>query len=62
MISVMTILLLIALVASVVFALEHHHRSSRGLPHPHGADSTIAFTGLDHDWERVVHDAEARHA
>jgi hypothetical protein len=62
MISVMTILLLIAIVASVVFALEHHHRSTSGLPHPHGADSSIAFTDLDHDWDRVVHDAQARHA
>jgi hypothetical protein len=63
MISVMTIILLLALVSAFVFAVERHHRRTWNLPHaPHGADSTIAFTDLDHDWDRVIHDANARHA
>jgi hypothetical protein len=57
----MTIFLLLAFVASVVFAMERHHRRTWGLPRaPHGADSTIAFTDLDHDFDRVAHDAAAR--
>ena len=61
MISVMTIILLLAFVASVVFAMERHHRRTFALPHaPHGADSSIAFTDLDHDFDRVAHDVAAR--
>jgi hypothetical protein len=61
MISDMTIILLLAFAASLVFAVERHHRRTRGLPHaPHGADSSIAFTDLDHDFERVLHDTAAR--
>lgn len=61
MISVMTtILLLLLFVAALVFAIERHHRRTWTLPHaPHGADSSIAFTDLDHDFDRVVHDIEA---
>lgn len=56
----MTIILLLALVATLVLALERHHRRAWGLPRaPHGADSTIAFSDLDHDWDRVIHDADA---
>jgi hypothetical protein len=61
MISVMTIFLLLALVTALVFAVERHHRRTWGLPRaPHGADSSIAFTDLDHDFDRVAHDAAAR--
>ena len=61
MISDMTIILLIALATALVFALERHHRRTLGLPRaPHGADSSMAFTDLDHDWDRVLHDALAR--
>jgi hypothetical protein len=61
MITDMTIILLLALVTALVFALERHHRRTWSSPHAlHGADSTIAFTDLDHDWERVLHDADAR--
>jgi hypothetical protein len=57
----MTALILIALVTALVVSLERHHRRTWGLPRaPHGADSTIAFTDLDHDWDRVWHDAAAR--
>ncbi|WP_270888559.1 hypothetical protein [Pedococcus sp. 5OH_020] len=57
----MTIILLLAFVTALVAALERHHRHTWNLPHaPHGADSTIAFTDLDHDWDRVLHDADAR--
>lgn len=57
----MTIILLLAFVAALVVTLERHHRRTWALPHaPHGADSSIAFTDLDHDWERVQHDADAR--
>jgi hypothetical protein len=56
----MTIILLLALVSVLVLAVERQHRRTWSLPHaPHGADSTIAFTDLDHDFERVVHDTEA---
>jgi hypothetical protein len=61
MITDMTILLLLAFVTALVFAVERHHRRTWSLPHaPHGADSTIAFSDLDHDWDRVLHDASAR--
>lgn len=61
MITDMTIILLLAFVTALVFAVERHHRRTWSLPHaPHGADSTIAFIDLDHDWDRVLHDAEAR--
>ncbi len=61
MIKDMTIILLLALVTALVFGVERHHRRTWSLPRaPHGADSTIAFTDLDHDWDRVNHDAEAR--
>jgi hypothetical protein len=60
MISVMTVILLLLFVAALVFAIERHHRRTWALPHaPHGADASIAFTDLDHDFERVLHDAEA---
>lgn len=63
MISVMTIILLLALVTALVFAIERHHRRTFSLPRaPHGADSTIAFTDLDHDSDRVLHDLGARRA
>ena len=63
MISDMTILLLLALVTPLVIALERHHRRTEALPHaPHGADSTIDFTDLDHDVDRVLHDVEALRA
>lgn len=63
MISDMTIILLLALITALVVALERHHRRTRELPRsPHGADSSIAFTDLDHDWDRVIHDAGARTA
>lgn len=59
----MTILLLLAFVTTVVVALERHHRRTWAFPHaPHGADSTIAFTDLDHEIDRVVHDVEAHRA
>ena len=61
MITDMEIIVLIALVTALVFALERHHRRTWSLPHaPHGADSTIAFTDIAHDWDRVLHDAAAR--
>lgn len=61
MIYAMTIFLFLAFVAVVVFALEHHDRRTRTLPYaPHGSDSSIALTGLDHDSDRVAHDAAAR--
>ena len=61
MITDMEIIVLIALVTALVFALERHHRRTWSLPHaPHGADSTIAFSDLDHDWDRVLHDVTAR--
>jgi hypothetical protein len=60
----MTTMLLILFVASLVFALERHHRRTspgQGLPvAPHGADSTIAFVDLDHETDRVLHDVLAR--
>jgi hypothetical protein len=60
MISDMTTILLLAFVTALVVALERHHRRTWHLPRaPHGADSSIAFTDLDHDVERVLHDAEA---
>ena len=60
MLSVMTTILLILFVASLVYAVERHHRRTWGLPRaPHGADSTIAFTGLDHETDRVLHDVLA---
>ena len=53
--------ILVMFLTALVFAVERHHRRTWSLPHaPHGADSTIAFTDLDHDWDRVLHDAEAR--
>jgi len=61
MISVMTLILLLVLVSTLVVALERHHRRATRLLHdPHGSDSTIAFTGLDHDYDRVAHDLAAR--
>jgi len=61
MVTDMTILLLLAFVATLVTALERHHRRTWALPHAaHGADSTIAFVDLDHDADRVLHDVEAR--
>ena len=61
MISVMTIFLLLAFVAAVVLTIERHHRQSLSAPHaPHGADSSMDFTHLDHDFDRVLHDAAAR--
>jgi hypothetical protein len=57
----MTTILLILFVASLVYAVERHHRRTWALPHaPHGADSTIAFTDLDHETDRILHDADAR--
>ena len=57
----MTIILLLALATAVVVALERHHRRTERLLHDrHGADSSIAFTGLDHDFDRVAHDLAAR--
>lgn len=57
----MTILLLLVLVSAFVLALEHHHRrGDRDLHERHGSDSSIAFTGLDHDFDRVAHDLGAR--
>ncbi len=57
----MTTLLLILFVASLVFAVERHHRRTLGLPHAaHGADSTNAFTDHDPETDRVLHDALAR--
>jgi hypothetical protein len=61
MITDMTIILLLAFVITVVAALERHHRRTWALPRaPHGADSTIAFSDLDHDVDRVLHDVDAR--
>jgi hypothetical protein len=61
MITDMTTFLLLAFVTALVFAVERHHRRTWSLPRaPHGADSTIAFTDLDHDWDRVIHDATSR--
>ncbi len=61
MITAMTIILLLAFVSALVYALERNHRRTFGLPRaPHGADASIAFTDLDHDWDRVLHDAAAR--
>lgn len=58
-----TIVLLLALTTTLVVALERHHRRTGGLPRaPHGADSSIAFTDLDHDFDRVLHDTLARPA
>jgi hypothetical protein len=63
MITDMTLILLLAFVTTVVAALERHHRRTWALPHaPHGADSTIAFTDLDHENDRVLHDVEAHRA
>jgi hypothetical protein len=60
MIADMTLILLLAFVATVVIALERHHRRTWLLPHaPHGADSSIAFADLDHDADRVLHDVAA---
>ena len=60
MISVMTIILLLVLVSALVLALEHHHRAGdRSLHELHGSDSSIAFTHLDHDFDRVAHDLAA---
>jgi hypothetical protein len=57
----MTVILLLLFTAALVFAIERHHRRTWSLPRaPHGADATIAFTDLDHDTERVLHDVEAR--
>jgi hypothetical protein len=62
-ISVMTILLLLAFIAAVVFMIERHHRQADSAPHArHGADSSIEFTHLDHDFDRVLHDVDARPA
>ena len=62
--TAMTAILLILFVTSLVYAVERHHRrtsSGLGLPQaPHGADSTIAFTDLDHETDRVLHDVLAR--
>ena len=56
----MEIMVLLAFVAFVV-AVNRHDRRTRGLPHaPHGADSSIASADLDHDWDRVQHDADAQ--
>ena len=61
MITDMTIILLLAFITALVVAVERHHRRTWSLPRaPHGADSTIAFTDLDHDWDRVIHDATSR--
>ncbi len=63
MITDMTIILLLALATALVVSLERHDRRTRQLPRaPHGADSSILFTDLDHDVDRVLHDALARHA
>jgi hypothetical protein len=65
MISDMTIILFLALMTALVVTVERQHRrtSGMGLPRaPHGSDSSIAFTHLDHDWERVVHETEAHPA
>jgi hypothetical protein len=60
MLSAMTIILLLALVSAFVLALEHHHRTGdRRLHERHGADSSIASTHLDHDFDRVAHDLAA---
>lgn len=57
----MTLLLLLALATALVVALERHHRRTGSLPRaPHGADSSIDFTDLDHDVDRVLHDVAAR--
>jgi hypothetical protein len=54
-----TILILLALTASLVFALERHHRRTWRLPHaPLGADATSAWDDLDLD--HVRHDLAAR--
>lgn len=59
----MTTILLLLFIASLVFAVERHHRRSQALPHPpHGADASIAFTDLDHDFDRVLHDVDAARA
>ena len=56
----MTLLLLLVLTGTVVATLERHHRRAWRLPHaPLGADSSIAFTDLDHDLDRVRHDVDA---
>ena len=54
-----TILILLALTAALVFALERHHRRTWRLPHaPLGADATSAWDDLDLD--HVRHDLAAR--
>lgn len=56
----MTLLLLLALTTALVAGIERHHRRTWGLPRAlHGADSSIAFSDLDHDLDRVLHDAQA---
>jgi hypothetical protein len=60
----MTLLLLLALTATLVAALERHHRRTWRLPHaPLGADASVASTDLDHDLDhdldRVLHDVGA---
>ena len=50
--------ILILFVALPVAALERHHRRTWALPHaPLGADATLPFSEVDHDLERVRHDA-----
>jgi len=57
----MTIILLLLMTTALAFAIERHHRRTGRLLHErHGADSSIAFTGLDHDLDRVAHDLAAR--
>jgi hypothetical protein len=59
----MTIILFLGFLVGLVVALERHDRRTRRLPRStHGADSSIAFTDLDHDLDRVLHDTLARPA
>jgi hypothetical protein len=64
MISVMTIILLLALTTALVVTIERHHRRTWQGPHaPLGADAgtTDAFWGpVDLDLDHVQHDLAAR--
>jgi hypothetical protein len=64
MISVMTIILLLALTTALVVTIERHHRRTWRLPHPPlGADAgttDASRAAVDLDLDHVQHDLAAR--